>query len=91
MPNFFRNCTTCFKPIYFRQNSEGKWVPFDVGTHQCHYETCIVKPNVSETRIRLMQQERELNRACLPYEKHKISFESAIKCKKLKDFGEVEK
>jgi len=78
-----RACTTCGRPIYLRQNSEGRWVPFDA-SGRCHFETCSVRPNVSridDLRQRLLDL-RRISRE----KRHKIPFEDMMLCRTLQEF-----
>lgn len=45
-------CSSCGVPIYFKRNSTGKYVPFNIFDDRCHYETCNLKPKSSFNKIR---------------------------------------
>lgn len=76
MAHLIRDCTTCGRPIVFRPNSEGKYIPFDYLTGVCHFETCTKKPNLS------------LNNILKPkgVQKSKIRYSESIKNQTLKAY-----
>lgn len=42
-----RKCTTCGEQIFFKKNSSGKYIPFNIFDNRCHFETCIHMSNLN--------------------------------------------
>ena len=66
-------CDSCGVRIYFTRNTNGKLVPFDMGTRRCHYETCLTPPNPNGK----------------PYEKPKVKYKTIENNTLLNNFIEV--
>lgn len=71
-------CGTCGVQIYFRRNSSGKYVPFNMSDEKCHYEVCSSPPNTINP---------PLQKATAFYlQKPKFKYKEIIKNKQLKEF-----
>ena len=39
-----RKCVKCNDLIFFKKNSTGKYIPFNVSDNKCHFEVCTLRP-----------------------------------------------
>lgn len=74
-------CGTCGKHIYFKRNSSGKYVPFNMNNDICHYEECLTPPNTENPPQEAPPIYKEPR-----FYKPKFKYSDQIKNKKLTDY-----